>query len=1124
MHVLSFPAGVSYLFDTNGTLQSISDEWGSGVSLIYSNQLLSCAEHSNGSTLNFAYSNGMLTSVIAATNLSISFKYAPEGVLTQAVRQVDSDQYLEAYAYDTSLLLTQRVDAVGNDYYYSYSGGKASGMYLTDDHLYGHSVSYDSSNNQSVVTYENSSNSFAHVYTIDPNSSRVQEEWFDAVTGKVTFVYDGGKNVQQKTTYDADTNNWIKIYRFYDEFHNVTEEAFGLSAEPDHVTETTWHSDWQLVTSVVDPEGFKTEYEYTNGMPSAERLYLSGNETAETRYSYTTNGLLAAVTNANGHSTIFAYDALGYPQTVVPQTGPTITLGYDTLGHLTNSALPGGRETDYTVTPLGWIERVDYADSLYETFDYNALGKVTNHVDRAGRISSYTYAPNGKLTAISRQLGNTNVTVSYDFDQQFNTLNIRDELSRPVESYVLDPLARPTTVTNVENQTMSIRYLVGDFVDSITRFDGTIVSNEYTGDGRLAAVYYPDETNRYTYLKNGLVQTLENSAVMVSNDWNSASWLTSVSSSSSVFSVSSVANYSYDPVGNVTNSSVDFGGPRSITTAYEYDAAERVTLISTPPTNCMFQYFYNPDNGLISTVSNASLRAEYQCDIMDRITSIDWRNSGGASILSFNYQYNAAGMITNRLVGGSSSISTAYQYDDLDRLTSEVRTAGVSPAKFAMYSYDLAGNRLTKQNPGSSVNYSLGAGNRLASWTATSTNGFESFRTLEVQGYSSETIGTDNRWGQLTVSNSVAVTPETDSTNFWLDAFVTGMGTQRVVAAIRDQAGNMGYATNEIFLTVVTNAQYGYSAAGCLTNVSYFGTEYAESLSLDWNSQYQLTSISSATSAVEYSYDVLGRRASRTEGTNVEQYVYDGNQIVADLDESGTILRSYIWGPGIDNLLAITIYNATGTNTCYALKDHLNTVCALIDSFGNIVESYSYDAWGCPTILNSTGTELTESAIGNRYMFQGREHDSATGLYYFRARWYDPVTGRWLSKDPIGISGGLNQYVFCGNNPVNFVDPMGLYWFRQPWQESGVVGRPDTIVPPRGPISEFIERYLPAGYTFGQMHDSFVGWATMAGFPDWRVNKPSMYPMYWAAVAVEMLRAFEKLPQPSPPEEATPCK
>jgi RHS repeat-associated protein len=108
------------------------------------------------------------------------------------------------------------------------------------------------------------------------------------------------------------------------------------------------------------------------------------------------------------------------------------------------------------------------------------------------------------------------------------------------------------------------------------------------------------------------------------------------------------------------------------------------------------------------------------------------------------------------------------------------------------------------------------------------------------------------------------------------------------------------------------------------------------------------------------------------------------------------------------------------------LTDHLGTVHAIVDQGGAVVESYRYDAWGrVDGVFDAGGVELPESALGNRYLWQGREYSWKTGLYYFRARWYDPITGRWLSNDPIGISGGLNQYVFCGNDPVNMVDPFG---------------------------------------------------------------------------------------------------
>jgi len=83
---------------------------------------------------------------------------------------------------------------------------------------------------------------------------------------------------------------------------------------------------------------------------------------------------------------------------------------------------------------------------------------------------------------------------------------------------------------------------------------------------------------------------------------------------------------------------------------------------------------------------------------------------------------------------------------------------------------------------------------------------------------------------------------------------------------------------------------------------------------------------------------------------------------------------------------------------------------------------------------------ITESACGNRFLFQGREYDYDTALYYFRARWYEPETGRWLSPDPIGISGGLNLYVFCGNDPVNYIDPSGLAIVNNKSKKAVIVG------------------------------------------------------------------------------------
>ena len=161
----------------------------------------------------------------------------------------------------------------------------------------------------------------------------------------------------------------------------------------------------------------------------------------------------------------------------------------------------------------------------------------------------------------------------------------------------------------------------------------------------------------------------------------------------------------------------------------------------------------------------------------------------------------------------------------------------------------------------------------------------------------------------------------------------------------------------------------------------------------------------------------LGRRVSTTTLEGTIRHVYDGVQCIADVDADGDVVVSYTWGAGIDNLLATRI----GGETYYPLTDIQGTVWGYVDSATNIVARFEYDAWG--NILSAISS--VSALARNRYRFQCREWSAATGLINFRARWYDPATGRWLSKDPIGLSGGLNLYAFCGDDLMNYRDPFG---------------------------------------------------------------------------------------------------
>jgi RHS repeat-associated protein len=430
-------------------------------------------------------------------------------------------------------------------------------------------------------------------------------------------------------------------------------------------------------------------------------------------------------------------------------------------------------------------------------------------------------------------------------------------------------------------------------------------------------------------------------------------------------------------------------------TEITYDALGRLSSLEFPIGT--FDYTYVGQTGRRASVTypnNQTTTYSYLDDEHDfRLQTIHHKNPSAATLSKFDYTYDPVGNILTwrqERAGSAAKIYT-FTHDLVDQLTSAVLTdTNSTPTilKRQAWSYDAAGNRTTDQNDDAVFATTHDSMNRLQSRVAGGpivfSGSLNEAATVTIDGRPADVDASHNFHGTATLSGA----------------------TTTVTLKAKDYSGNE------------TTKQYEVDASGSTTNYSY---DANGNLTADgakayfWNALNQLVEVKEgSTTIATFEYDGLGRRTEKVADGSTHQYIYDAEDIVeARITGSSSDTIRYFHGVGIDQPLARKNSSAIVT---YYLADHLGSIVQETSSSGSVSLEREYDAWGV----------LIQGDTASGYSFTGREWDAEIGLVYLRNRYYDANATRFVSQDPISLSGGLNLFGYVLNRPGALTDPFGF--------------------------------------------------------------------------------------------------
>ena len=629
------------------------------------------------------------------------------------------------------------------------------------------------------------------------------------------------------------------------------------------------------------------------------------------------------------------------------------------------------------------------------TFD--ALDRPTSGTDSLGNVTVWTYDSRGNRIGTQDPLGNRTVRV---FDGQNRLLEERIELraggtggggfdvdnpANPDGEIVTrrewDGNSRLIAIVDDRGNRTATDYDALDRPTVTTFADGSDVVREYDADDNVVRLTDP----------NGSVvaRDLDGANRLIAEDVTRAAGVLGTTQ----------RRYQYDGLARLTRASdnnlpADAGDDSLV--ERDYDSLGRL-LRERQNGTAIATRVDGVGNPLALTYPSGRV-VELVPDALDRVETI--RDQGSPTPIA-DYDSLGGGRVLERRYGNGTRLryhagGADVGYDGARRVVRhrhETAAGSVLLAGFD-YAYDRVGNR----------RYELDAVSAHA----------------EVFEYDSAYRLT--RGGAQVAAAAVAGIAANTSTN----ADVAGLGDADESAFVLDGAGNwasraddgqpLAFARNEVNeYTAIGGAAQTHDDNGNRRS------DAAGRYVYDVSNRLVRVDTPAGVEVARYAYDALGRRISVRRGADTVRAYYAGERLIEERSGAGATLRQYVFGRGLDELLEI----ASGGARYFVHDDSLGSLVALSDAAGAVVERYAYDVYGVPTVLDPDGVERAASVVGQPFRFTGQRHDAESGLYFYRARSYDPRAGRFLQRDPKGFVDGVGWYAYAGNNPVNFTDPMG---------------------------------------------------------------------------------------------------